>query len=54
LLEAIESLIVNAVRWLRLAVEVTGALVIALGVAVAVYHFARTFAPVSITFSCAR
>ena len=44
LLEAVESMVINAVHWLRLAVETTGALVIALGVAVAVYHFARTFA----------
>jgi hypothetical protein len=29
MLEAIEGLVINAVKWLRLAVEVTGAFVIA-------------------------
>ena len=43
-LEAAEGIIIHAVHWLRLAVETTGAVVIALGVIIAVYHFARTFA----------
>lgn len=42
-MEAIESIIINGVQWLRLAVETTGAFVIALGISIAVYHFARTF-----------
>ena len=36
---AAEVTIINAVQWLRLAVEMTGAAVIALGVFVAVYQF---------------
>ncbi len=43
-MEATEGIIINAVQWLRLAVETTGAVVIALGVIIVVYHFARTFA----------
>ncbi len=38
---AAEETIINAVQWLRLAVEMTGAAVIALGVFVAVYQFIR-------------
>ena len=38
---AVEASIINAVQWLRLAVELTGALVIGLGIATAVYQFAR-------------
>lgn len=41
---AVESSIVNAVQWLRLVVETTGAIVIGLGVIVAVYQFARALA----------
>lgn len=43
-MEVVESAIVNLVQWLRLAVETTGALVIALGVCIAIYHLTRTFA----------
>ena len=43
-MEAVEGVVINAVQWLRLAVEVTGAFVIAVGVVIAIYHFARTFA----------
>ena len=39
---AIEASVINAVQWLRLAVETTGALIIGLGVATAVYEFAQT------------
>ena len=43
-MDAVEGTIINLVQWLRLAVETTGALVIAVGVAMAIYRFARTFA----------
>ncbi len=39
---AVEETIINLVQWLRLGVEATGALVIGLGMAVAVYLFARS------------
>jgi uncharacterized membrane protein len=39
---AIETSVINAVQWLRLAVETTGALIIGLGVLTAVYEFAQT------------
>lgn len=39
-----EETIINAVQWLRLGVEALGAAVIGLGVAVAVYLFARALA----------
>jgi uncharacterized membrane protein len=38
---AVESTIINFVQWLRLAVEATGALVIAVGVIMAIYGFIR-------------
>jgi len=38
----IEASIINAVQWLRLAVELTGALVIGLGIVSAAYQFVRT------------
>jgi len=38
---AVEETIINAVQWLRLVVETTGALIIGLGVIVAVYQFGR-------------
>ena len=40
-----ESAIVNAVLWLKLAVETTGAIVIGLGVVAAAYKFARSLLP---------
>jgi len=40
-----ESAIVNAVLWLKLIVETTGAIVIGLGVAAAAYKFARALVP---------
>jgi uncharacterized membrane protein len=39
---AVEASVINAVQWLRLAVETTGALVIGLGMVAAAYQFART------------
>ncbi len=39
----VETSIINAVQWLRLAVELTGALVIGLGIVTAVYQFVRTY-----------
>ena len=41
--ELTERAVVQAVQWLRLAIETTGAVIIALGVVIALYHFARTF-----------
>ena len=40
-----ESAIVNAVLWLKLLVETTGAIVIGLGVIAAAYKFARSLVP---------
>ena len=40
----IESFIISAVEWLRLGVETIGALIIGLGVCVAVIHFLRALA----------
>ena len=40
-----EAAVVNLVLWLKLGVEVTGAVVIGLGVLAAVYQFARNLAP---------
>ena len=42
---AVESTIINAVQWLRLIVETTGALIIALGVMTAGYQFLRSLIP---------
>jgi uncharacterized membrane protein len=42
---AVESTIINAVQWLRLMVEMTGALIIGLGVIVSAYQFARALVP---------
>jgi uncharacterized membrane protein len=42
---AAESTIVNAVQWLRLLVETTGAAIIGLGVIVAAYQFVRALVP---------
>jgi uncharacterized membrane protein len=39
-----EEAVVNAVLWLKLAVEATGALVIGMGVVAAAVQFARSFA----------
>ena len=39
---SIETSVINAVQWLRLAVEMTGAAVIFIGVLAAVVQFART------------
>ena len=43
-MRGVEGIIVNVVQWLRLAVEAMGALVIAVGVIVAIYGFGRTLA----------
>lgn len=43
-METVKAIVIDAVQWLKLGVEVTGALVLAVGVVIAVYHFARTFA----------
>ncbi|HEX8141394.1 MAG TPA: DUF1622 domain-containing protein [Pyrinomonadaceae bacterium] len=40
-----EGTIINAVQWLRLIVETTGAAIIGLGVLVAAYQFARALIP---------
>jgi uncharacterized membrane protein len=37
-----EAAVVNVVLWLKLAVEVTGAVVVGIGVAAALYQFARS------------
>ena len=42
---AVENTIINAVQWLRLMVETTGALIIALGVVAAGYQFVRALIP---------
>ena len=42
---AIESSIVNAVQWLRLIVETTGALIIGIGIIAAGYQFVRALVP---------
>jgi uncharacterized membrane protein len=42
---AVESNIINAVQWLRLMVETTGALIIGLGVLAAGYQFIRALVP---------
>lgn len=41
----IETTIVNAVQWLKLAIETTGAIVIGIGVLTAVYEFVRALYP---------
>ena len=40
-----ESTIINAVQWLRLVVETTGAAIIGLGVLTAAYQFVRALVP---------
>jgi uncharacterized membrane protein len=42
---AVESTIINAVQWLRLIVETTGATIIGLGVLTAAYQFVRALFP---------
>jgi uncharacterized membrane protein len=42
---AIEGSIINAVQWLRLIVETTGACIIGLGIVTAGYQFLRTLIP---------
>jgi uncharacterized membrane protein len=42
---AIEGSIVNAVQWLRLIVETTGAVIIGLGIIASGYQFVRALAP---------
>jgi uncharacterized membrane protein len=42
---AIEGSIINAVQWLRLIVELTGAVIIGLGIVTAGYQFVRTLVP---------
>jgi uncharacterized membrane protein len=40
-----ETTIINAVQWLRLIVETTGAVIIGMGVGVAAYQFVRALIP---------
>ncbi|HUR99776.1 MAG TPA: DUF1622 domain-containing protein [Pyrinomonadaceae bacterium] len=42
---AVETSIVNAVQWLKLAIETTGAIVIGIGILTAVYEFIRSLYP---------
>jgi len=42
---AAETTIINAVQWLRLLVETTGASIIGMGVIAAAYQFARSLVP---------
>ncbi|HXG85807.1 MAG TPA: DUF1622 domain-containing protein [Pyrinomonadaceae bacterium] len=42
---AVESTIINLVQWLRLAIETTGAVVIGIGVLIAVFEFIRALFP---------
>lgn len=42
---AVENTIVNLVQWLRLTIETTGAVLIGIGVVIAVYEFIRTIIP---------
>lgn len=42
---AVENTVINAVQWLRLIVETTGAVIIALGVMTAAYQFVRSLIP---------
>ena len=41
--EVTERVVVEAVRWLRLAIESTGALIIALGLCIALWAFVQSF-----------
>jgi uncharacterized membrane protein len=41
----VQDVVSNAVQWLKLVVEVTGATVIGLGVVSAIYQFARSLVP---------
>lgn len=41
----VESIIVNLVLWLKLAVELTGAFIIGMGVFSSIYRFARALVP---------
>jgi uncharacterized membrane protein len=43
-MDGVEGTIINLVQWLRLAVEATGAFVIAVGVIMAIYGFGRALA----------
>jgi hypothetical protein len=43
-MDAVEGFIINLVQWLRLAVEATGAFVIAVGAIMAIYGFGRALA----------
>lgn len=45
----VEQTVVNLVLWLKLAVEVTGALVIGVGIVAALYRFARSLQPPQLT-----
>lgn len=45
---AAESMIVNVVLWLKLAIETTSAIVIGSGVLIALYEFARALFPPSL------
>jgi len=45
----VEETIANLVQWLRLAVEVTGAVIIGLGVLASAYYFARSLLPPQLT-----
>jgi hypothetical protein len=46
-----EEVVVNAVLWLKLAVETVGALVIAVGMLLAGWSFVAGFPPVVVTFA---
>lgn len=43
-METVKGFVIDAVQWLKIGVEVIGAFVIAVGVIISVYNFARTFA----------
>jgi uncharacterized membrane protein len=42
---AVENTIINAVLWLKLAIETTGAIIIGIGVLIAVFEFVRSLVP---------
>lgn len=43
-MEVVQSSILSFVQWLQLVVELTGALVIAVGTATSIFRFARSLA----------
>jgi uncharacterized membrane protein len=42
---AVQNTIINAVLWLKLAIETTGAIIIGIGVLIAVFEFIRSLVP---------